>query len=273
MTTGEHLAALRRVLFRVLGVTLAFAIGIYLLKDETFSLLLAPGDSDFVTYRLIESACQYFGSSFRLETFRLHLISTELSSQFMIHLSTSFWLALLCASPYVVLELFRFISPALYNAERRMVLLFVPIVYVLFVLGILMSYFVLFPVSVRFLGTYQVAASVENQITLSSYVSTFSTLTFLMGLAFQLPVLSFVLARLGMLRASLMRNYRRHALLLIVIIAAVITPPDLLSLVLVAFPLYLLYEVSIWVVRCGQKQGEDFHTDDMEDAEELQEKV
>ena len=162
-------------------------------------------------------------------------------------------LALLCVSPYVVVELFRFITPALYDNERRYSVLIATAVYLLFILGVAMSYFVLFPFAFRFLGTYQVDARVVNNINLSSYISTFATLTFLMGVVFQIPVISFFLAKMGVIRAEMMEQYRRHALIIILTVAAIITPPDLLTLILVTLPMWGLYEVSIALVRRVQQ--------------------
>ncbi len=162
-------------------------------------------------------------------------------------------LAFLLASPYVVFELFKFVSPALYERERRYSLLVAGVVYLLFLAGLLMSYFILFPVSFRFLATYSVDEEVASVITLDSYVSTFITLTFFMGVVFQLPVIVFVLGKMRLVSGVLLRRYRAHALVLIMIIAAVITPPDLFTLVLVTVPIYGLYELSILVLNrlCG----------------------
>ena len=146
-------------------------------------------------------------------------------------------------------ELLRFISPALYEHERRYSLRVVAVVYVLFVIGVLMSYFVIFPISFRFLGTYQVAERIHNTITLDSYISTFTTLTLLMGVVFQLPVIAFILGKMGVVTAEMLKQYRKHAFLIIMFVAAVITPPDLMTLLLVSVPLYLLYEVSIRVIK------------------------
>ena len=185
---------------------------------------------------------------FHFAPFHVQLINTELSSQFMTHMSTAFCLALLFASPYVVVELYHFIAPALYENERHYSVAVAVAVYVLFMLGVLMSYYVLFPFALRFLGIYQVTPDVVNQINLSSYISTFTTLTLLMGLVFQIPVLSFFLAKMGLLEASFMRRYRRHAFVLIAVIAAVITPPDIFTCCLVTLPMYGLYELSILIV-------------------------
>lgn len=249
MTFGGHLEVLRQMLIRIVVVALVTAVAIFCFKAETFSVLLAPTDSHFFTYRAIERLCALVGLDFHFEAFRVALINTELSSQFMTHLTTSVYLALLFTSPYIVVELFRFITPALYDNERRYSVRIALAVYTLFIAGVMMSYFVLFPFAFRFLGTYQVDASVVNQINLSSYISTFTTLTFMMGVVFQIPVISFFLAKMGIVDADLMAHYRRHAIVLIALVAAVITPPDLLTLVLVAVPMYALYEVSIRIVR------------------------
>lgn len=249
MTFGEHLDVLRKMLFRIIGLTLVMAVGVFCLKDEVFDWLLAPHDSSFCTFRAIETVCRWAGVDFHFEPFRVALISTELSAQFMTHLSTSVYLGLLLASPYVVYELFAFIAPALYEREKRVARVIVVVVYVLFFLGVVMSYFVLFPISFRFLATYQVSGMIQNTITLDSYISTFTTLTFMMGLVFQLPVVTYFLGRLGLVSRSLLKHYRRHAFIAIVVIAAFITPPDVFTLILVALPMYLLYEVSIWLVK------------------------
>lgn len=250
LTFGAHLEALRCMLFRIIGVTGVIAIVVFCMKDTTWRLLLAPSEWDFVTYRVIEDMIRSVGfSDFRFEEYHVELIATDLSSQFMTHITTAIYLGLLGASPYILYELFRFISPALYENERRYSVQAVVVIYVLFLLGVLMSYYMLFPVSFRFLGTYSVSERVHSTITLDSYVSSFTTLTLLMGVVFQLPVVAFLLAKMGMITSVLLSAYRKHAFLLIMVVAAVITPPDLMTLVLVTVPLYLLYEVSIRVVR------------------------
>ena len=189
------------------------------------------------------------GVDFHFEPYHVCMIATDLSSQFMTHITTAVYLGLLGASPYILLELFRFISPALYDNERRYSVQVAVVVYVLFVVGVLMSYFVLFPISFRFLGTYCVSERVVSNITIDSYVSTFTTLTLTMGLVFQLPVIAFFLTKLGFVSSSMLTRYRRHAFLLIMVVAAVITPPDLMTLILVTIPLYLLYELSVQIVK------------------------
>lgn len=254
MTFGEHLEVLRRMLFRILAVAMAFAIVIFCFKDWTFKMLLAPSQWDFVTYRYIEKFLHWLGSSFVFNEYHVNLIATELSSQFMTHVSVAFYLGLLAASPYIIVELFCFITPALYENERKYSVSIAIVMYILFVLGVLMSYFILFPISFRFLGTYSVSEMIESNITLHSYISTFTTLTLIMGLVFQLPVIAFFLGKTGAVKSDLLKRYRKHALVIIMVLAAIITPPDLMTLVLVTIPLYLLYEVSICILKRMEKK-------------------
>ena len=249
LTFGGHLEVLRQMLFRVLGVVAVIAVVVFCFKDTTWRLLLAPSEWDFCTYRWLERAMQAMGFDFRFEEFHVSMIATDLSSQFMTHITTAVYLGLLGASPYILYELFRFISPALYENERKYSVQVAGIIYVLFLLGVLMSYFVLFPISFRFLGTYSVSAKVVSNITLDSYVSTFVSLTLVMGVVFQLPVIAFFLGKMGIVTSAMLAEYRKHSFIVIMIVAAIITPPDLMTLILVTIPLYLLYEVSIRVIR------------------------
>ena len=249
LTFGGHLEVLRQMLFRILGVAGIVAVVVFCFKDITWSILMAPSEWDFCTYRWLETAMQAVGIDYRFEEFHVEMIATDLSSQFMTHITTAVYLGLLGASPYILYELFCFISPALYDNERKYSVQVTSIIYVLFLLGVLMSYFVLFPISFRFLGTYSVSAKVVSNITLDSYISTFVSLTLVMGVVFQLPVIAFFLGKLGIITSNMLANYRKHSFIVIMIVAAIITPPDLMTLILVSIPLYLLYEVSIRVVK------------------------
>lgn len=249
LTFGGHLEVLRRMIFRVITVAGILSIVIFCYKDITWELLLAPSEYSFVTYRWIENIASVIGLDFHFEQFFVDLIATDLSSQFMMHITTSVYLGLLGTSPYILYELFRFVSPALYETEKRYSVQVVVIVYLLFIIGVLMSYYVLFPISFRFLGTYSVAERIHSTITLDSYITTFTTLTLLMGVVFQLPVIAFALAKFGFISSNMLSKYRKHSFLVIMLVAAIITPPDLMTLVLVTIPLYLLYEVSIRVVK------------------------
>lgn len=254
MSFSEHLDMLRKMLLRILVITLIFAVVIFVYKDKTFSILLSPSESDFCTYHWIERIMRMIDSSFRIEEFNIELIATDLSSQFMVHVSTAIYLGLLCASPLILYELFKFITPALLENEKQYSVPIVCTVYVLFILGVLMCYFVLFPISYRFLGTYSVAEKVHSTITLDSYISTFVTLTVMTGIVFQLPIIAYILGKIGLLHSSFMIKYRSYAFLVICLVAAIITPPDIMTLVLVALPLYALYEISIRVIKRIEKK-------------------
>ncbi|MBO6187910.1 MAG: twin-arginine translocase subunit TatC [Prevotella sp.] len=248
LTFGGHLEVLRQMIFRVIAVAGTIAMTVFCFKETTWSILMAPSEWDFCTYRWIESAMHFMNIDFRFDEFHVQMIATDLSSQFMTHITTAVYLGVLGASPYILYELFRFISPALYDNERKYSVQVAGIIYVLFLLGVLMSYFVLFPISFRFLGTYSVSAKVVSNITLDSYISTFVSLTLVMGVVFQLPVIAFFLGKMGIVTSAMLANYRKHSLIVIMLVAAIITPPDLMTLILVTIPLYLLYEVSIRVV-------------------------
>ena len=237
------------MLFRIIAVAGAIAMVVFCFKETTWDVLLAPSEWDFCTYRCLERGMQAVGIDFRFEEYHVNLIATDLSSQFMTHITTAVYLGMLGASPYILYELFRFVSPALYENERRYSVQVAGIIYVLFILGVLMSYFVLFPISFRFLGTYSVSARVVSNITLDSYISTFVSLTLVMGVVFQLPVIAFFLGKMGAITSSMLARYRKHAFIVIMMVAAVITPPDLMTLILVTIPLYLLFEVSVRVVK------------------------
>lgn len=249
LTFGGHLEVLRRMLFRIIAVAGIISLVIFCFKDITWKLLLAPSEYSFATYKWIENTMSVLGFDFHFDPFAVDLIATDLSSQFMTHITTSLYLGLLGASPYIMFELFRFVSPALYENEKKYSVQVVVIVYLLFIVGVLMSYYVLFPISFRFLGTYSVAERIHSTITLDSYISTFTTLTLLMGVVFQLPVIAFALAKLGFITSDMLSHYRKHSFLIIMFVAAVITPPDLMTLILVTLPLYLLYEISIRVTK------------------------
>ena len=255
LTFGGHLEVLRQMLFRILGVVGIFAAVVFCFKDVTWRLLLAPSEWDFCTYRWLETATRTIGfADFHFDEFYVDLIATDLSSQFMTHITTAVYMGLLGASPYILFELFRFISPALYDSEKKYSVQVAAVIYLLFILGVLMCYFIIFPVSFRFLGTYSVAERVHSTITLDSYVETFTTLTLVMGLVFQLPVITFALAKMGFVSSNVLSKYRKHALLIIMLVAAIVTPPDIMTLVLVTIPLYLLFELSIRVVRWVDKK-------------------
>lgn len=242
MTFWDHLDVLRGSLIRMLVATVAMGIVAFCLKDILFHVVLWPCRGDFPTYRLLGA-----------EPFHLRLINTELTEQFMIHMRVSLVAGLFVASPYVVYVLFRFVSPGLYEQERRVGVRLLAAAYGMFVVGIALNYFLLFPLTVRFLSTYSVSDEVTTLLSLSSYVDTLLMLSLVFGILFEIPVVSWLLARFGMLRSEWMSRYRRHAVVAILVVAAVITPTaDMLTLILVSLPIWLLYEVSIYLVKMTQ---------------------
>lgn len=249
LTFGGHLEVLRKMLFRIIAITACIAIAVFFFKDEVFLILFAPSRWDFFTFRVIENICRLTGIDFQFKEYHIELIATELSSQFMTHLTTSIYIALLGVSPYILYELFRFVSPALYENEKKYSAQVAIIILLLFFVGVLLSYFVIFPISFRFLGTYQVSDVVKSTITLSSYISTFVSLTLVMGIVFQLPVITFFLSKMGAISSEMMKEYRKYAFMIILILSAIITPPDVFTQILVTLPLYLLYEISTHVAK------------------------
>ena len=246
-TFWEHLDELRGVLIKVIAVTMGCCLLTFFLKEQLFRVVLAPKYSDFITYRILGSLGSLFDSS--IESFSVQLINTALAQQFIIHMKTALYAALLCVSPYILYQIVRFVSPALYANEKRYVWRVAGVGYVMFMLGVLLSYFLIFPLTFRFLGTYQVDEQVVNMISLESYISTFVGMTLIMGAVFELPILCWMFAKMGLLSSSFMRHYRRHAVIGILVIAAIITPTsDIFTLLLVGLPMWLLYEASIVVV-------------------------
>jgi sec-independent protein translocase protein TatC len=216
-----------------------FGIVAFCMKEALFSIVLAPCSSDFITYRLLGA-----------EAFHIHLMNTGLTEQFMIHMRTAIYAGLLVASPYILYELFRFVSPGLYQNERHYAVWIVGAAYLMFIIGTLINYFVVFPLTVRFLGTYQVSPDVANMLTLQSYIDTLLGMSLVMGVVFELPVVCALMGRMGLLTDHFMAEYRRHAVVAILVVAAIITPTtDVFTLFIVALPIYLLYEVSIQIVR------------------------
>ena len=241
-TFWEHLDVLRWVIIRSLGVATVFAVVAFCLKDLMFSVVLAPRTSEFVTFRLMGT-----------DAFSVNLMNTGLTEQFMIHVKVAMYAGLLCAAPYIIYELFRFVAPALYAKERRAGLWIVTTGYLMFMMGTALNYLLIFPLTVRFLGTYQVSADVANMLTLQSYIDTLISMSLVLGVIFELPVVCAILGRLGIINGQLMARYRRHAIVAILVVAAIITPTtDMFTLVVVSLPIWLLYEVSILIVKLNK---------------------
>ncbi len=252
-TFWEHLDELKGVLLRIAVAVIIMGMVAFLFKEQLFSVILAPQNDDFITYRYLSELSSALGEqggvTTPLEGFSVKLISTQLTQQFMVHIQMAIYVGFLVVFPYILFELFRFVSPALHHNERRYAVGVVCWGYVMFLLGVALSYLLIFPLTFRFLGSYQVSTDVENLISLDSYISTLMMLNFTMGIVFEIPILCWLFAKLGFLSASFMRHYRRHAIVILLTIAAVITPTsDIVTLLLVALPMYLLYELSIFIV-------------------------
>lgn len=253
----EHLDVLRTAIVKIVAVAVVFGIAAFCFKEELFAVVLASKDNGFVTYRLFNRIAAWAGGE--TGSFAVQLINTGLAQQFIIHMKTALCAGVLCASPYILYQLFRFVSPALYANERKYVVRVVGGGYAMFVAGVLVSYFLIFPLTFRFLGTYQVSGDVANLITLDSYISTLVLMCLSMGIVFEIPILSWLFAKLGFLSASFMRRYRKHAIVIILVVAAIITPTsDVFTLSLVALPMWLLYEVSIWIVKKSKANENTF---------------
>jgi len=226
VTFWEHLDELRRRIWYVLVAALVAAVGCFCFKEQLFAVVMYPKPEG------------------------MQLINVELTQQFLTHMRVALWAGLLVVSPYILYQLFAFVAPGLYQTERRLAISAVASGYLLFLAGVALNYFVIFPFTVRFLGGYQVTADVANTITLSSYISVLGVMSLLMGVVFELPVLCWLLAKIGVLKANFMRRYRRHAIVVIIILGAIITPTgDPFTLSLVSIPIYLLWELSILIVK------------------------
>lgn len=249
MTFLEHLEELRWVLVRaavaVAIATLAALIGYKYIFD---GIILAPKSDDFITNQLLCELGRLMNSPVLcINSKPLNLINIDIAGQFNTHLLVSFFAGLILSFPYIIYQLWKFIRPALYTEEQNNTRFAVFWISFLFILGILFGYFIIVPLSIQFLGNYSISDQIVNQINLKSYISTVSSLTLATGLIFELPVLVFFLTKTGILTPDFLKKYRRHAFVILMVIAAIITPPDVMSLILVTLPLWLLFEGSIAV--------------------------
>lgn len=236
----------------MLIITILFTIAAFFFKEQLFDLLLAPRNSDFIFYHWIEKIGQIFNLPIKFEPFQSELINIELTAPFMIHMKVALMTGILISTPLLIYKLFAYIAPALYASEKRATLKVLPWAVLLFYSGILINYFVIFPISYRFLATYTVSQAVVNTISLSSYISTFTILSIMMGISFEIPIICLLLSRLGIINSELLAKYRRHAFVAIMIVAAIITPTsDIFTLFIVTLPIYLLFELGILLSRKG----------------------
>ena len=251
MSFLDHLEALRWHLIRSVVVVAVLAVVLFCYNDFIFgTIIFGPKKVDFITYRLFCKLSHWLnlGDSLCIKEIQFSLINTDLSGQFTMHMWISFIGGVIVASPYILWEVWQFIKPALHEKEKKSATSFIFFASFLFLTGVLFSYYVIVPLSVNFLGTYQVSADVTNMISMDSYISTLTTLTLATGIIFELPIVVYFLTRFGIMSPEFMRKYRRHAVVVILLVAAIITPSsDVATQLIVAFPLYILYEASIFV--------------------------
>ena len=237
MSLWDHLDALRAVLIKMIVVLVVATCVLFVFMPQIFdNVILAPFVPDFST-----------------QGFQVHLINIQLASQFFIHMSSAFWFALVLTFPVLLYLLWTFVSPALYPNEKRGFEIAFWLGLVMFLLGVMVGYFIVFPITLRFLADYHVSQMVPNQISLDSYMDTFLMMIFIMGLVFELPLLAWVLGKFGILHRDFFKKYRRHAVVVLLVLAAVITPTgDPFTLAIVFMPIYILYELSALLVKPQQ---------------------
>lgn len=244
MTFWDHLDVLRASIFRIAIVLLSTAIVLFVFKDFLFGqVILAPSHKDFFLYR-------WLGADFSLS-----LVNIEVTAQFMIHMKMAFLCAIVITFPYMIYKVWQFIAPALYDHEKKAVSKAFLFASILFYVGITIGYVLIFPLMLRFFADYQVSAEVPNTFSLTSYISLLTSMVLTFGIVFEFPTLVAVLSGIGILKKDTLKKFRRHAVLAVVVLAAIITPSgDPFSLMIVAIPLYLLYEFSILICRARQPE-------------------
>jgi sec-independent protein translocase protein TatC len=262
MSFLDHLEELRWVLVRSSAAVLVMAAIAYFFADYIFTdLIFGPTDPGFVTYRFFCEASHYLGFADSICITELNFIiqNTEMEGQVNIFVWVCITAGFILAFPYILWEFWKFISPALYEKERKGAQVFIFVASILFFLGVLFGYYVIVPMSVNFLASFSISSVVKNQFSIDSYVSMVKTAVIASGLFFELPVIIYFLTRLGLVDPDFLRKYRKYAVVIILIIAAIVTPPDVVSQVTVAVPMILIYEASIWisvVVEKNKKKNE-----------------
>ncbi|MDL2282245.1 twin-arginine translocase subunit TatC [Parabacteroides sp. OttesenSCG-928-G06] len=273
MSFWDHLEELRWTLFRIIGSLFLFAILLFaFMRGENGifdGVIMAPARGDFWTYQLLCKAGSVFGiiTDYCDASFTINVVQIKLASLFFTHMTTSFWLALVLAFPYLMYEIWKFIKPALYDNERKNVRWVFLFGTGMFFLGCAVGYFMVFPVTLRFLATYGLSGTVTEQVSLESYMDNFLMLIFIMGVVFEMPLVSWLLSKLGLVHRGMFHRYRRHAIVVLLVLAAFITPSsDPFTLSIVFIPLYGLFELSAFFVRPEPMDDDD---DDEEDDELL----
>ncbi len=258
MSFLDHLEELRWHLIRSIASIMVFAIAAFLSKDLIWdTIILGPSKPDFWTYQAMCAFGEKIGSvGLCIDELPFIIQSRKMTGQFTMHILSSVVIGLLCAFPYAFWEMWRFIRPGLYETEQKVSRGATFFVSLLFTIGVLFGYFIVTPLAVNFLANYQVAETILNEFDIISYVTTVATLVVACGLMFQLPIVVFFLTKAGLVTPELMKAYRRHAIVVILIVGAIITPPDPISQILMAFPLIFLYQISIFISRMVLKKAQ-----------------
>ena len=237
MSFWDHLEVLRGTLFRSVLAVVLLSVGVLCIPEHLFRAVLYPTTADFPLYRWLHL------------DFRMQLVNIEVTAQFFVHLKMAVLCGVVLAFPYLIWEIWRFIAPALYEQEKKAVRTAFGLSSGLFYLGVAVGYLLVLPVCLMFFMNYSVSETVQNTISLSSYISLFTSMVFLVGLIFEFPTVILVLSSLGLVGKDTLRKYRKHAFVVILLLAAFITPSDPVSMFVLAVPLYGLYEFSILVCR------------------------
>lgn len=261
LTFWDHLEDLRWMLLRSIVAVFVFAIlGFIVMPFLYEKYVMGPTNSDFFLYRYlcIVTSSIPFIPDFCDDNFHVEIVNINLASQFFRHMSTSFWLALILTFPYLVWEIWKFINPALYANEKNKVKTAFIFGTLMFFIGCLLGYAVIFPITFRFLATYQLSPDIKNQISLDSYMDNFLMLIFIMGVMFELPLVSWLASKLGLLTRAFFKKFRKHAIIILLFVSALITPSgDPFTLMVVFVPLYILYEFSYFLVEPARPEEEE----------------
>ena len=256
MSFLDHLEELRWHLIRSIASILVFAILAFIFYNIIFDyIILAPKTPDFITNKLLCQLGDKVGSTkLCINSKPFQIINIKMAGQFATHIMVSVIAGVIIAFPYIFYEFWRFVEPALYENEKKSARGSVFYTSFLFLLGVLFGFYVITPLSVHFLGTYNVSAQVENTINLGSYINTVTSVVLASGVIFELPIFILFLSKAGLVSPEFLRKYRRHSLVIILLLSAIITPPDIFSQVLVSLPLLILYEVGIAISKKVEKK-------------------
>ncbi len=249
MSFLDHVEELRWHLVRSSMAIFFFGIIAFVMKGFIFNtILFAPKDANFLTYRVFCQVSHFFGTEgLCIEDIPFTFQSLAMAEQFSVHIWTSITVGFILAFPFILWEVWKFISPGLYEKERKSAKSFIFISSFLFFIGVLFGYYVVTPLSVNFLGNYSVSDAVERNIKIGSYISLVRSSLLASGFIFELPIIMYFLTKMGLITPDFLRKYRKHALVLVLVLAAVITPPDIISQIIVAIPILMLYELSIYI--------------------------